>query len=161
VTDPPVTEQVGLTLGLLNRRLRFSGLLDRQYGFLRRDETEVQYCERALCRASVDPTASIDAIERIQYLYAIGGAGIPKRGDFTRLRELGVTLDVPQSLAARFGSNHASINLSVRNVHLWSRFGVFDPESVGESIGENNAMGDRASGIPQSKTWVLRFDLGN
>jgi hypothetical protein len=50
-------------------------------------------------------------------------------GGFVKLRELTLSVDVPQSLLAPVGLNFATLYLSGRNLKIWSDFSMGDPES--------------------------------
>jgi len=96
-----------------------------------------------------------------QALYV--GGGDPRvdflvPGDFTRWRELNVTMNIPQRLlrwnAVHVKFSNASIGLQGRNLALWTKYAGPDPES--RDAGFNSA---RSIGIPQARTWAVRFDV--
>ncbi len=47
---------------------------------------------------------------------------------FTKLREVAVTLSLPQRLAARAGAGSASLTFAGRNLKTWSKYSGIDPE---------------------------------
>jgi hypothetical protein len=51
-----------------------------------------------------------------------------QKGDFIKLREVSLTIDVPQTLVARTGAQSMSVVLSGRNLALWSDYEGTDPE---------------------------------
>jgi hypothetical protein len=78
------------------------------------------------------------------------------RGDFVRLRELGMSVELPSRMTRTLRARSATMNISARNLGLWSRFGGQDPESVTDAPSITSV----GLGMPQARTWVLRFDLG-
>lgn len=55
-------------------------------------------------------------------------AGYIENASFTKLREVAVTLTLPQEFAARAGAGSASLTLAGRNLKTWSSYGGIDPE---------------------------------
>lgn len=51
-----------------------------------------------------------------------------EKGDFLRLREVGLTYSVSPALAARLGARSMAITLSGRNLLLWTKYSGSDPE---------------------------------
>jgi TonB-linked SusC/RagA family outer membrane protein len=69
-------------------------------------------------------------------------------GSFVKLREVSANYRIPSSLVQRFtGARSASLGLSVRNLHTWTDFMGFDPES------------DQFLTVPQDRRWTLRFNF--
>ena len=56
-------------------------------------------------------------------------------GDWFKWRELSIRYSVPEELAARVGANRGSIYGSIRNIWIWSRTEIVDPELNGISGG--------------------------
>jgi hypothetical protein len=86
--------------------------------------------------------------------------GYYEDGSFTRLRELSVTYDLPNSVARRLNARTVSITVSGRNLALWTRYTGTDPE-VNTNIGETaaGAYAD-AGGLPPATYWLVRVNLG-
>jgi hypothetical protein len=69
-------------------------------------------------------------------------------GSFVKLREVSANFRLPSDLVQRFtGGRSATIGLSVRNLHTWTDFMGFDPES------------DQFLTVPQDRRWTLRFQF--
>jgi TonB-linked SusC/RagA family outer membrane protein len=146
---PPRTQTLSTTLGLFQQRLRISGLLDRQSGYLlfdQRIESQCVFSRR--CRAAVDPTTPLAEQAQVAAIEAAGSSlfYVPmESGDFTRLREVTVALDLPDGLVRALRLREASLSLSARNLALWTSYRGADPESFA---------------IPQARAWAVRFDIG-
>jgi TonB-linked SusC/RagA family outer membrane protein len=56
-------------------------------------------------------------------------AGYWENGQFWRLREIGATLTIPQSVSNALQARDASITFSGRNLHVWTKYKGTDPES--------------------------------
>ncbi len=56
-------------------------------------------------------------------------------GDWFKWRELSVRYELPNDLAARVGANRGSVYGSIRNIWIWSRNKLIDPELNGLSGG--------------------------
>lgn len=51
-----------------------------------------------------------------------------QKGDFTKLREVSLTVDLPRELISRTGANSGTFILSGRNLKIWSDYEGVDPE---------------------------------
>src|SRR5690606_6474283 len=99
--------------------------------------------ERSRCQAANDncwrvndpnvrfPTTQEDMIKRREFA-AYRAAGVApewiQKGDFIKLREVSLTIDVPQRFVGRVGAQTMSVVLSGRNLALWSDYEGIDPE---------------------------------
>jgi hypothetical protein len=151
-STPPRTQTLGSTLGLFRQRLRISVLLDRQSGFLQVNSLWMQQCGNTRrCRALVDPTTPLAEQAQAAALAAAGSSSIRyarlEKGDFTRLRELSVSVEMPERWVRAARADRASLSLSARNLALWTAFGGDDPES-------------RSGRMPQARSWTARLDIG-
>jgi TonB-linked SusC/RagA family outer membrane protein len=54
--------------------------------------------------------------------------GYIEDASFTKLREVALTLTLPQSVAARAGAGSASLTFAGRNLHTWTKYSGLDPE---------------------------------
>jgi TonB-dependent starch-binding outer membrane protein SusC len=92
------------------------------------------------------------------------GYSYVSRGDFTRFRELTIAYDLPRRLYRAAGLGSATLSVSARNLKLWTGFDGADPESAAISSATvgvgGGVVGGNASGIPQARSWTMRFDLG-
>src|SRR6185436_4739634 len=80
---------------------------------------------------------------------------------FTKLRELTLSYRMPKALLKHVGINAATAYLTGRNLKVWSKFSLGDPE--GDVYGGTNAGGQyfRQFPEPQTRSWVfgLRTDF--
>jgi hypothetical protein len=151
-STPPRTQTLGTTVGLFRQRVRVSALLDRQSGFMQVNSLWMQQCSSSRrCRALADSTAPL--IDRA-HAAAFSAAGMNSiryarldRGDFTRLREVSVSMTLPDRWVRAARADHASLSLSARNLGLWTAFSGNDPES-------------RSGRMPQARSWTVRLDVG-
>lgn len=85
-------------------------------------------------------------------------AGFINRADFTKLRELSVTLGLPQDLAQRYlRVRGASLNLAGRNLKVWTRYRGLDPEV--NFAGQSNFTQADFLTLPPVRYYVARVNL--
>jgi TonB-linked SusC/RagA family outer membrane protein len=155
------------------RSVRLYGLLDWKTGHKLHNVTH-DFRERAFTsgerRVKMDQLSAAERLRRFgPYVTESGepadafGVAEPymEKGDFLRLRELSVTLDLPERFAGRLGATGASLTLAGRNLGLWTRYGGGDPEVVtyvsGGGLGEF-FQADFLT-LPQPRRWVARLNL--
>ena len=79
-------------------------------------------------------------------------------GTFTKLREVSLTLFLPQSLTSRFRSSSANLTLSARNLITWSDYTGIDSELNRSGASDNFGTSEfLTQGIPRYIT--LRLNL--
>jgi outer membrane receptor protein involved in Fe transport len=79
-------------------------------------------------------------------------------GDWLKLRQISARYNVPQDLAAKFGFDRAVVYGSVRNLKIWSKNPMIDPELNGIRSADNLALGGESS-ITLSPSRQFRFGL--
>jgi TonB-dependent SusC/RagA subfamily outer membrane receptor len=146
-STPPRTQTLSSIIGLFQQRVRISALLDRQSGFVQ----QAMPCDNR-CRAAVDRTAPLAEQAKVvadqeKGLFGTGYVTM-EPGDFTRLREVSVSLELPDRLVRAARLTRGAFSLSVRNLALWTAYGGADPESRFNTL------------LPQSRAWTARFDAG-
>jgi len=154
---PPRSQTLSTVLGFFQRRLRLSALLERKTGFTQINGVQCL----GTCRAYVDRTSPPeDQVKAVQSWLA--GVTVPEKGDFTRLREVTVALDLPVALTRPMRLRAATLSVSARNLALWTDFSGPDPEAADPNLLSNlwNAAGGSAVGIPQGRTFSVRLDVG-
>jgi hypothetical protein len=123
------------------------------------DNVQLASCESGFCAAVTKRSSSLAsqaaAIANILDPYDV--SGFFHDGSFTRLREIGVTLTAPARWSSFLHCRSASLTLSGRNLALWTKF-PGDPE-------QNQLPGPSAApfspgGVPMSKLWIARVNLG-
>jgi TonB-linked SusC/RagA family outer membrane protein len=160
---PARSQTLTSTVGLFRQRVRVSAMLDRRSDYMQYNQIAMMQRLGGFHRASLEPTPPLEEQARIMATHAGGAPGQPatgywelERGDFTRLREVSVGLEVPQRWADMARLDRAQVTLAGRNLALWSRYGGPDPESARFA----NNFATYANNIPQARNWVLRVDLG-
>jgi TonB-linked SusC/RagA family outer membrane protein len=71
---------------------------------------------------------------------------------FAKLREISLSYDVPEALAARLGARSLSLSAAARNLHTWTRYTGVDPEDMFLS-GSPNFL--EQSNLPQLSSFVF------
>jgi len=156
VANPPHIYTATPTVALWNGSVRASTVFDRETGFLMHDNFLNTCASTMTCIAPFVPSTPIDLQAKF-----VGNSysDFLSPGDFTRWREMNVTVAIPprflriDPLHLRFAS--ASISLQGRNLKLWTRFSGTDPESRSNP----GVFGAEAGGIPQARAWSFRFDV--
>jgi TonB-dependent SusC/RagA subfamily outer membrane receptor len=80
--------------------------------------------------------------------------------NFAKWRELTFSYTVPDRYARVVNASRASISLSGRNLHTWTKYQGFEPEAMflGGSRG-GNASWEQTT-LPQLTSWIITFNLG-
>jgi len=115
----------------LFRNVRVQALVDYRGGFKLYNGTEQFRCSStSTCRAIFDPTTPLGDQAAAVAARSYGTfAGFIENADFTKLRELSVTLQLPKSFAQQYlRARGASLNLAGRNLAVWSKYSGLDPE---------------------------------
>ncbi|HYU78405.1 MAG TPA: hypothetical protein VEK56_05430, partial [Vicinamibacterales bacterium] len=122
----------------LFRNFHIYALLDHKAGFFVFNLQERNRCQSAndncarvnVAQARFPVTGSDSVLFRELAVYrstSISPEWIQK-GDFTKLRELSLTIDLPKELVGRAGASAGTFMLSGRNLKVWSDYEGVDPE---------------------------------
>lgn len=78
---------------------------------------------------------------------------------FAKLRELTFSYQLPAGLAERFRASQATLSVSGRNLHTWTRYSGLEPEAMflGGSRGGNAAWEQNT--LPQLTSWMATLNL--
>ena len=148
------------------RVLRLYGLLDYKGGF-----SVYNFQERNRCQsndncwrvnnpaARFPRTASDTILARELQVYrnaAVSPEWIQK-GDFIKLREVSLSLDVPPRLVSRIGGQTMSLTFSGRNLGLWSDYEGADPEV--SSYGGRNFVRVDAYAAPAARRFTAAVNI--
>ena len=139
--------------------LTVSALLDHQGGRKLFNYTEASRCDLGTdnCAALYDPNAPLDKQAAIVALRAYGSAaGFVEDADFTKLREVTVTLAVPRRYANMVGFSGLNLTLAGRNLKTWTKYTGLDPEL--NSSGGTNFTTAELGTLPANRIFVIRFD---
>jgi TonB-linked SusC/RagA family outer membrane protein len=82
--------------------------------------------------------------------------GFVEKADFMKLREVGLTIGLPTSLAERVRAQRLTLTLAARNVATWTDYKGFDPE-VAWSGQANFTSGDFTT-LPPNRYFTIRLD---
>jgi TonB-dependent starch-binding outer membrane protein SusC len=177
---PTNTQSLSGDLSLFRNLVTLSGLVDRRAGMQQLNYTELFRCQtgfnngtqgaaRGQCAAVADPNASIEAQAAFigqrfgaPYTNAAGqtsnvltSAGYIEDADFIKLRELSLTLGVPDNMAQRFQAlRGASLTVSGRNLATWTNYTGLDPEINETGGGANFGQGEFNTQPPLRYTTV-------
>jgi TonB-linked SusC/RagA family outer membrane protein len=83
--------------------------------------------------------------------------GYIENNSFTKLREIAVSLTLPQEVAARAGAGSATLTLAGRNLHTWTKYSGLDPE-VNAASQRNFSTADFLT-APQVRYFTARLAL--
>ena len=117
------------TLRVMNR-LRIGAMLDTKVGHYKFDNNERARCAIfSACRINVAP----EEFDTRKVAATLLGTSIEgefvKKADFTRLREVSLTYDVPDRFIGRIGARALAVNMAMRNLHTWTKYDGLDPEN--------------------------------
>jgi TonB-linked SusC/RagA family outer membrane protein len=131
--------EAALTNGFdfLDGKLRLSGMLDYKGGHKVYNNSErIRCASRLNCEGLISPNASLfeqarTIMVREHPTRSVGG--FIEDGDFIRFRELSLTYNMPEHLAARFFRGRSlGVTLAARNLGIiWTKYTGTDPEAFG------------------------------
>ena len=155
---------LGSTIGLLNRTLQFSVLMDYRGDFYKRWQYEEWRCQSSgNCGAVNDPKASFAdqaaaTAANSSSKRTIWGYYVPN--DFMKLREISATYTIPESVTHRFlKSRGASINVAARNLgYPWSKYPGIDPES-NNSVANTGGGNSELTAQPPLRYLITRVNV--
>jgi TonB-dependent starch-binding outer membrane protein SusC len=79
---------------------------------------------------------------------------------YAKLREISLSVDVPQRLAQRFiGGRSVTFNLAARNLATWTNYTGLDPE-VSNFGNQNVARNIDVAPFPPSRSFWFSVDIG-
>ncbi len=157
------TRELTLTPGftLLNGMFRLTSQWNYRGGNYLDNSTEGFRCSAvANCRGLYDKSVSLDEQAYATAAFVLGGfSGDVQKADFIRLRELSLTYSAPRSVARMLRASSASMTISGRNLHVWTKYKGIDPEASAFGGGANFGASDFLT-QPPLRFWTVRFNLG-
>jgi TonB-linked SusC/RagA family outer membrane protein len=160
-TPFPTREMTLSTNGLLFNLVRISGTLDYKAGHQLLNYTRMDRCawEMVCAETYIKESASInDQLGFIGWNYMNRNISeYIEDADYLKLRELSLSLLVPDRYTERLGMTGARLTLSGRNVGMWTKYSGYDPEvnTVGQA---NFTTADYHNQVPV-RYYTLRFDV--
>jgi TonB-linked SusC/RagA family outer membrane protein len=139
--------------------LNIRALFDHRGGLTLNNSTEFFRCSTSssICQAIETKSASLlEQAKAISTRMGSRGAYF-ENANFTKLRELAFTVTLPQAFATSIRATNASITLSGRNLHTWTKYTGLDPE-LNTSSAQNFNTADFLT-QPPTKYWVGRVNL--
>jgi TonB-linked SusC/RagA family outer membrane protein len=161
---PPRQLTAATSLTLLHGRLRLSTQFDYRGGHRITNYSEANRCSLFLgdCRAINDPSTPFDAqanaVALNSGMFGYTLFGYTEDGSFTRWRELSVSYTLPEAVAHGVRARSASVTVTGRNLHLFTRYTGIDPET-NDAIGLVEGYGGNPT-APPARYWLLRVNLG-
>ena len=158
--SPFPTSELAITPQLtLYKNFTIRALFDHRGGQKLFNYTERFRCVSfAVCLAANDKSAPLD--QQARYIAGLMGTDVGYHEDasFTKLRELSLSIGVPERYVSRLGFNGATLTLAGRNLHTWTNYSGLDPE-INENGGFNFST-DEFLSQPQVRYYTIRLDLG-
>jgi outer membrane receptor protein involved in Fe transport len=153
-------------IDLFGNVIRLTANVDHKGGFKLLNATERIRCQsRNNCRGLNDPTASLFEQARNVALRdhpTRTQGGYIEKGDYTKLREVAITFNVPKqwNLGRAMGAERLSLTFAGRNLKTWTDYSGIDPESAYfEGGGGNDIQTDFQTAAPP-RYWTLRLNVG-
>jgi TonB-dependent starch-binding outer membrane protein SusC len=150
----------------LFNNVRISALVDHKGGHKLLNQTAAFRCTWGVIGGTC-PESYVEGspLEHQARAIAVSGGGVGmgtnygyvEDADFTKLREVSVSLTAPRDHTRRFGMDAVTLTLSGRNLATWTRYTGFDPEV--NSGGQANFGTFDFLGQPPIRTFVARVDL--
>jgi hypothetical protein len=160
-TPFPTREATLATNALLFNLVRVSGTLDFKGGHQMLNYTRMDRCAwEMVCEETyIKESASInDQLGFIGWNYMNRNISeYIEDADYLKLREISVSLLVPERYTARLGMSGGRLTLSGRNMGMWTKYSGYDPEvnTVGQA---NFSTADYHNQVPV-RYYTLRFDV--
>jgi hypothetical protein len=153
-------------MDLFGDLIRVTANFDHKGGFKLLNATERIRCQsRNNCQGLSDPSAPLFIQARTVALRdhpTRTQGGFIEKGDYTKFRELAVTVTAPRqwALARAIGADRVSVTFAGRNLKTWTDYTGVDPESAYfEGGGGNDIQTDFQTASPP-RYWTLRVNLG-
>src|SRR6266566_447525 len=145
---------------------RLTAQFDHKGGYWLKNSNERIRCNQRLnCSGLANPQSPLWEQARVVALRdhpSRTEGGFWEKGDYTKLRELALTFNAPQSwLEHRFmPGNRLSVTLAGRNLKTWTQYTGMDPEAVTAPGGTGVEVEDPFQAVPPPSYVTLRFNLG-
>ncbi|HUQ18362.1 MAG TPA: SusC/RagA family TonB-linked outer membrane protein [Gemmatimonadaceae bacterium] len=117
-------------------------------------------CSRAMVMAARFPVTGADSVlsrELAVYRSASVSPEWIQKADFTKLRELSFSVDLPRELVGKTGASSGNFMISGRNLKIWSDYEGVDPEV--NTYGGRSFVRVDAYAAPMMRRWTAGFNL--
>jgi TonB-dependent starch-binding outer membrane protein SusC len=157
--NPLPKQQLSITPELtLFKLLRVSALFDHKGGYKLFDFTRRFRCAFGICQEGFDKNTPLQ--DQAAYI-ATNDFGTDalyvEDATFTKLRELSFTLIAPEGLRRMVGGRAMELSIAGRNLHTWTHYKGFDPES-NSTPGGNFSTSDFLT-LPPTRSWTARVNI--
>jgi hypothetical protein len=82
------------------------------------------------------------------------------KSNFARWREFTVSFDIPERFPAKVGFNRANLQVSGRNLAMWTSYQGFEPEAMFLAGTRGGGISWEQTTLPQLRTWLVSLNLG-
>ncbi len=141
-------------------RLRLYFLVDYKVGFRKTDNNLRARCQVfETCLQNVHPQDYNASLIAGMQSPDVLNAWVFNDASFAKLREVSVSYQLPDQMAARLGASRASISLAARNLHTWSKWTGMDPEALflGNGFGQHSVF--EQDQLPQLAQFVASLNV--
>lgn len=156
--------EISLSTSLnLWRYVRVNALFEHRGGHKLFNDTDFFRCGQSTgffrCQSAYDPDTPLERQAAIASRFTAGTrVGFIEDGDYTRFRELSVTLTAPDEWARQVrGANALSLTVGGRNLAVWTDYTGLDPELL-HSTGGNFTTAEFFT-QPPVRVWTARLDV--
>ena len=159
-TITPKTSGAVNTSVTLWQRLKLHGMADFRKGNKLLNATDLircsifLVCEENVSQEKFDPRYLVTVQNASGLLYT---DDFVQNGSFWRLRELSATITAPERFAQRVGASALNLTVAGRNLHTWTKYKGFDPES-NSTPGANFSTLDFLT-LPPTRSWTARVNI--
>jgi TonB-linked SusC/RagA family outer membrane protein len=153
-------------MDVLHGMFRLTAQFDHKGGYWIKNSNERIRCNQRLnCSGLANPAAPLWEQARVVALRdhpSRTEGGFWERGDYTKLRELALTFNAPESWLNHrlMPGNHLSLTLAGRNLKTWTQYTGPDPEAVTSPGGTGVEVEDPFQAVPPPRYVTLRVNLG-
>jgi len=155
--SPFPEREFSLTGQLRLWNVRVSSLFDYKGGYKLANMTRAwRNTFEANSDAAYNPGSLAEQAAQIALWNGNTYAGYIEDASFIKLRELAVTVGLPDAAARRIGVNGLSLTLAGRNLATWTDYKGFDPEV--NYAGQANFTTADFSTLPPNRLWTIRID---
>ena len=123
-------------------------------------DTRPQAERDAPCDYAFPVQYNLDGSVRGKYSQTSARSAFVYDGDYLKLREVSARYVLPESVAARMGASRATVYAAGRNLWIWSRNKLVDPELSGMSFSTGLVLGSESSiTLPPNRTYRLGVEV--
>jgi TonB-linked SusC/RagA family outer membrane protein len=158
---PTREASLNTTFSFFKGRIRLGGQFDYRGGHIIDNSIENFRCTPVFnCRGLYDRRAPLEEQARAAAVVNEGADVFAffEPGWFIKLREVSLTYNVPERIAAAFRTSRMSVSISGRNLWTITDYSGVDPE-VNAFAQDNFASSDFES-QPQVRYWIVRLNVG-